>query len=88
VLGTIAAEYVPAVATSSESQPVCFTNPTAFYGLVRQPRLSQLLLITDVSSATLYGVDKEGKDPQLELRTAAPRRHQSLHPEKNQKSSQ
>jgi hypothetical protein len=76
------------IAAASESQTVCFTNPTASSGLFRQPRLSQLLLITDVSSATLYGVDKEGKDPQLELRTAAPRRHQSLHPEKTQKSSQ
>jgi hypothetical protein len=43
---------------------------------------------TDVSSASLNGVDAKGKDQQLELRTAAPRRLQSLHPEKNQKSSQ
>jgi hypothetical protein len=55
------------IAAASKSRPVCFTNSTASSGLVRQPRLSRLLLITGVSSATLYGVGTEGKDPQLEL---------------------
>jgi hypothetical protein len=50
--------------------------------------LNGLNHLEDVSSASLNGVDTESKDPQLELRTATPRRPQSLHPEKNQKSFQ